>query len=41
MIYWQKWSGGHIHETGAIAEEAVDAFKYYEREKWIKVIVEP
>lgn len=23
------------------ANEAVDAFKYYDREKWIKVIVEP
>jgi threonine dehydrogenase-like Zn-dependent dehydrogenase len=22
-------------------EEAVDAFKYYDREKWIKIIVEP
>ena len=22
-------------------EEAVDVFKYYDREKWIKVIVEP
>ena len=24
-----------------IMEEAVDAFKYYDREKWIKIIVEP
>ncbi len=22
-------------------EEAVDAFKFYDREKWIKIIVEP
>ena len=22
-------------------EEAVDAFRYYDREKWIKIIVEP
>ena len=22
-------------------EQAVDAFKYYNREKWIKIIVEP
>lgn len=41
MIASQKLDLNSLITKRITLEEAVDAFKYYDREKWIKIIVEP
>lgn len=41
MIASKKLDLGSLITKRITLEEAVDAFKYYDREKWIKIIVEP
>ncbi|MHA1491904.1 MAG: hypothetical protein ACTSRI_19910, partial [Promethearchaeota archaeon] len=41
MISSKKLDLGSLITNRITLEEAVDTFRYYDREKWIKIIVEP